>query len=66
MHKLIWVPYFCRFGDVEDTLSVEDKELLEEMAQFENLPEEGGAEGSSGLSSSRNDDELLLQMEEFM
>ena len=66
--------YTSRFSGVDDTLpSVEDKVLLEEMAQLEDSllgedgqDEEGEKDGSELGHSRNNDDELLLQMEELM
>ena len=48
---------------------IQDKMLLEEMAQYEeedDLQEEAQGQGRTMFSDSKNDDELLLQMEEFM
>ena len=61
-------PSLCSLQDLDppDPMT-DDTDLLEEMAlyeeQGEGLEEEGGV---MGLSDSRNDDELILQMEELM
>jgi hypothetical protein len=44
----------------------DDKDLLDEMALFIESDEELMSHDGVGFSDSKNDDDLLLQMEEFM
>lgn len=60
---------FCSLEDLKQTHLEDDHVLLEEMALYQEG--EGQEVGSDvgdtvGLSDSKNHDELMLQMEEFM
>ena len=65
---ILHIACFChlRLEELQQLESQDDKDLLDEMALYIENGEEGEGLGGVALSDSKNDDDLLLQMEEFM
>ncbi len=64
------LPLIYSLQDLDDGQPDDDMDLLEEMAlyeeQGEGLVDDQQEGGGAGLTDSKNDDELMLQMEELM